>query len=210
MNEIIAASKPQTEQLEVLSPVEILSPQEELTQSIYGVLDIDEVISSFGAMLMLRPANKSEWPKIISDAFSALQMKHRDKGSISSVQKFKALNGRWFGKRKNHTAEIGLPSMVQNVIKRDVVLTLRGCPSKQFVVMTVFSRSYNKWFATKDTPVWESGAKVKSPYWIAVREVELDFVLDTYGLIAIGSDHVSNEVFQIVPMNDITLVVAYL
>ena len=108
------------------------------------------VFTSFAKVLT------SDWnvflstPGIILDSMDLMDMGKRDKGAISNVQKYKSLNGRWFGaKKQNEEKEV-------QTIERGSIVSLEENGEKWFVVRAVFRESGNKWYMSTvvDNPSW--------------------------------------------------------
>ena len=66
---------------------------EDFVPSIYGDTGTAaDMAAKFGNMIMSTSNNKHEWPALVQAAFADLVMKHQDKGSTTTDQKFKGLN----------------------------------------------------------------------------------------------------------------------
>ena len=74
-----------------------------------------------------------------------LKLGNRNKGSVAELQRYNTLQGRWFGSRK-HSDQAGGESGGR-IIERGVHVTLRvGGEKISFVVTSVSSKAYNKWY----------------------------------------------------------------
>jgi hypothetical protein len=169
-------------------------------QSIYGHTDADSIVQTFGNLISMSDGDRSNWRNIMNDAFQALKMKGREQGSISSGQKFKGLNYRWFGRKVKEGDGSEKPcGDSANVIKRGTVVVIKEHPTKQFLVLTVFSKHYNKWFPTQDTPSWIPSL-TDSPYRISIREVWYDCVLCRYEHAKVSITNGGDDIYQLVNM----------
>ena len=91
-------------------------------------------------------------------------MKNREEGVTAPAQKFKGLKFRWFGSSKKNEEKV----QTDSGIRRGTIVTVEGCSTAAFIVMAVFSKSYNKWFMCDDKPCWKYGDKKHAPYRLSI------------------------------------------
>ena len=122
-----------------------------ISSSGIGTQDADSrVFTSFAKVLT------SDWnvflstPDIILDSMDLMGMGKRDKGAISNVQKYKSLNGRWFGAKKQNEEKEA------QTFESGSIVSLEENGEKWFVVRAVFRESGNKWYMSTvvDNPSW--------------------------------------------------------
>ena len=80
--------------------------------------------------------------------------------------------------------------------------------TKRFIVMSVFSKHYRKWFMTADTPHWDPKAK-SSNYRVSVRQVQYDTTLCRYSYVQVSPECLNSEIFQLIPLENITSILVY-
>ena len=164
--------------------------------------------ANFGNLIMSTNNNKNEWPTLLRAAFVDLIMKHREKGSTTTDQKFKGLNSRWFGSLivKDSSKE----NIADDWIKRGVVVTIEGYPEKCFVILAVFSKHYNKWYMCKDTPGWKKDQKKYAAFRFSIRELSRDASLRLYRFAEITPTNANTVAYQLISLSQITSIVEVL
>jgi hypothetical protein len=182
---------------------------EEFVQCIYGETDVNNVIQTFANLVTVSSANKSTWRGLVDAGLQALRMKGREQGAISSSQKFKGLNYRWFGSSKVKGAVDGKTDS-ENTIKRGAVVVIKKHPANTFLVLAVFSKHYNKWFPTHDTPAWNGVLSKESPYRISVRQIEYDSMLFRYEHVQVSPTSSGDVAFQLINLEQVTQLVDHL
>ena len=135
-------------------------------QQIYGGGEVlmDEMVQNFAALLTCNQDNRKRWPTLLAAAFDNLVMKSREKGATVPAQKFKGLNFRWFGPSKKDEKKVDSDSG----IRRGTAVTVEGYGSARYIVMAVFSKSYNKWFMCDDKPCWCRDDKKHAPCCLSI------------------------------------------
>ena len=180
------------------------------TQQIYGENEdtAEATMENFAKLITCTAENKSQWAVLLTTAFSNLVMEQRNKGSVTAAQKFKGLNLRWFG-----SAKMGLSKDQESTetIRRGTIITIDTYPTKEFMVLALFSKSYNKWFMSQETPVWSKDAKKPGPpFRLSIREVKHDVALRLYKFASVTPQNANTVVYQLVLFNQITNIVEVL
>ena len=166
-----------------------------------------DMAANFGNMIMSTSNNKHEWPALLQAAFADLVMKHQDKGSTTTDQKFKGLNSWWFGSAavKDSSKE----NIPDNWIKQGVVVTIEGYPEKCFVVLAVFSKHYNKWYMCNNITAWKKNQKKYAPFQFSICELSCDgdASLSLYRFAEIIPTNANTLVYQLILLSQITSIV---
>ena len=109
-----------------------------------------------------------------------LQLGKIEQGSLTNDSKYKSLQGRWFGEKKNFPKKDDNKNLEEKKlhIKRDSLVKIR-CKwnktesLKYYRVLSIFSKYYNKWYVH-----WESDFvifdKDSKNYKFLVRMIQLD------------------------------------
>ena len=116
------------------------------------------------------------------EGIRVLKLDKRDKGSVTNLQRYNTLQGRWFGCRK-HSEQAGGESGGR-IIERGVHVTLRvGGEKISFVVTSVSSKAYNKWYmCEKGKQIWRKGM-VKGKFRFQARMIHIDHASGRYNYV---------------------------
>ena len=129
----------------------------------------EDIHASFLRVLTSDMTDLLENPKIIITAMQSMYLGSREKGSIDREQKFKSLQGRWFGPKME---KINV-NEDQNVIERGSNVSFNADHSILFVVTTVFQVVGKKWHLSpdKENPSWPVKKEEAKKYRLVVRKV---------------------------------------
>ena len=124
---------------------------------------------------------------------------------MTTDQKFKGLNSRWFGStKKGVSKEQGSSS---HSIKRGTIITVEGFAAKRFFVMAVYSKNYNKRFMCDDSPFWNRDNKKHAPFRLSIRQLTYDFALNLYTFTEVTPLNTNTEVYQLISLSQVTSII---
>jgi hypothetical protein len=151
-------------------------PEKDKIEEIYDENPDTNVYLSFTKVMASDSMDKLlKEPNLIVDSMSLMQMGNRDKGSVSNQQKYKSLNGRWFGRNKEK-----LDEKVQEVIEKGSIVSMDEEGDSWFVVRTVFCISGSKWYMStkEDNPSWPIDVSKAKKYRLQVSKFQLNVEKD--------------------------------
>ena len=122
----------------------------------FGSVDADVHLWFLKVITARRISAFLENPNIICNAMTKMHLGSREKGSSSSIQKIKSLQGRWFTKNVSTLHSKG------EVIQRGSIVSLANNDFKNtFLVYSVFKKDGSKWHPSPKDP----SPKDDNPSW---------------------------------------------
>ena len=150
------------------------------------------------------------------EGISLLHLKSTDRGSTTDLQKYKTLQGRWFGSKERKKQEDGAdednggPDMI---IERGMHVKLQVSEGKgrlarteikDFVVMSVATKTYNRWYmCEKGKQTWKRGIK-EGKFRFEARMIRYDHGVGMYECVSpIDSEWEAKSIFVLADASDI-------
>ena len=158
--------------------VEILSDEEdEPMQDESMVLNMSKVNRIMTPIIMKSWDEVRKYPKATIEALEEMEMKEREVGSANKDRKMKSLEARWFnqkgtsGSSKDDTSKEDEQEPTTR-IQRGTIISSQN--DRKFLVLSVFSKSYNKWYMSANSeagPVWPPEKGNEKKHRVGIREV---------------------------------------
>jgi len=164
---------------------------------------------------MLNCTTMQELTDASVEGMRLLHLKGNDRGSTSDLQKFKSLQGRWFGSRERKEQDGGVndDGNTARIIEPEVHVKLEVSQGKgrflmteikDFVITSVSTKTYNRWYlCDKGRQTWKEGMK-EGKFRVEARMISFDHGLGKYEYVnPIGSEWEAKSIFVLADASDI-------
>ena len=162
--------------------LEIISDEkDEQMQDDSMVLNLSKVNTIMTPIIMKSWEEVGKFPVATIEALKEMEMKEREVGSANKSQKMMSLEAHWFnqkgtsGSSKHDTSKKDDQESTTR-IQRGTIISLDKAllNDSKFLVLSVFSKSYNKWYTSANSeagPVWPLKKGNEKKHQVGICEV---------------------------------------